>query len=388
MKYIDEHEITNKRVLLRIDANVSLNPNFTIADDQRIKQIIPTIEYLLKRQNKIILVSHLGRPQGREEKYSLRTIAKDLQTHLPSQKITLIPDFLTESKDTFTQQPETEILLLENIRFYQPEEENDVAFAKQLASLADVYVNDAFSVSHRKAASIVAITNYLPSYAGLLMKKEITNIHKVVTHPEKPFVAILGGSKVSTKIHLLKKLCEMTDTILLGGGLANTFLAIDNPIGKSLIEKDAIQTAKDLLNHAQRHSTNIVLPLDVVVSEEKTHHTSQTKRVTDVSESEMILDLGPATLAHYGRYIAIANTIIWNGPVGYFENSSFKEGTDFIYYSITENTAAFSVVGGGETLAAIAKKEYLEKISHISTGGGAMLEYIEKGTLPGIVALQ
>lgn len=313
----------------------------------------------------------------------------DLAAYLPNVTIKLVPDFLSEPQETFTTQSEHEILLLENIRFYKEEGENDIGFAKKLASLADVYVNDAFSVSHRKDASIVGITQLLPAYAGILLKKEIVMLEKAVRNPQKPVVAILGGAKVSTKISLISKLLTIADSVLLGGGLATTLLAAEGyQIGKSLYEKNKLDEAKALIELSRREHTELVLPTDVIVSKEKTHHTSEVKNISQLADDDMILDLGPATLAKFGQHIATAGTIMWNGPVGYFENPTFKEGTDFIYYAITENTAALSVVGGGETLAAISKKEYLEKISHISTGGGAMLEYIENGGLPGITALE
>lgn len=389
MKYIDGNDISNKRVILRVDFNVSLNPNFTIADDVRIRQAIPTIELLLKQKNKIILITHLGRPEGREEKYSLQKVAKDLETYIPGYQVKLISDFLTEPHETFMAQEEQTIILLENIRFYTEEQANDPEFAKKLAALGDIYVNDAFSVSHRADASIVGIPALLPSYAGLLLKKEITMLQKAVDHPEKPVVTILGGSKISSKINLITKLCTIADTVILGGGIANTFLAAQGyKLGKSLVEEKEMETAKKLMALAEKEQTTLLLPHDVVVSEEKTHHTSSIKGLTEINEDERILDLGPATLAQYGQHIATAKTIIWNGPVGYFENPAFRRGTDFTYYAITQNPHAFSVVGGGETLAAIENKEYLDHISHISTGGGAMLEFIENGTLPGIEALK
>lgn len=357
MNYLAEHHIENQRVLLRVDFNVSLRPNHTIADDIRIQQALPTINQLLKDHNKIILVTHLGRPEGRDETYSLKNVAADLQHYLPHTKVNLISDFLSEPQETFAAQTSAEILLLENIRFYKEEGDNDPEFAKKLAALADIYVNDAFSVSHRADASIVGIPPLLPSYAGLLLQKEITMLDKAIKHPEKPVVAILGGSKVSTKIHLITKLLQFADTVLIGGGLANTFLAAQgNEMGKSLYEKDALDQAKKLVSLSEKEHTELVLPTDVVVSQEKTHHTSEIKHADQLSSNDMILDMGPATLAKFGQHIATAHTIIWNGPVGYFENPSFKEGTDFIYYAITENGQALSVVGGGETLAAISKK--------------------------------
>jgi phosphoglycerate kinase len=385
--YIDQVEIRNKRVLMRVDFNVSLTKHRTIEDDVRIQQAIPTLQHLLERNNKLIIVSHLGRPKERDPKYSLDVVAKKLHAYLPHYKITVVPDFLTD-RSAIENQEEHEIILLENIRFYPEEKKNDGEFSKQLASLADVYVNDGFGVSHRNSASVVGVTKLLPSYAGLLMKKEIINISKVIEAPKKPFVAILGGAKISSKIHLIERLIEIADDLILGGGIANTFmLAQGYEIGKSIAETDTVEIAKHLLFHAVQKNTRVIFPSDVVVSASMNGGRTHVCRVDEVPKEKYILDIGPETQAVIGSVIAQAATIIWNGPVGYFENEAFRRGTDFIYYSITENSHAVSIVGGGDTLASISKKEYLEKITHISTGGGAMLEFIEKGSLPGIDAL-
>lgn len=388
MKYIDEVELAHKRILIRVDFNVSLNPNHSISDDARIKQSIPTLEFLLKKQNKLILTAHLGDPKKRNPADSLSRIAKRLQQYLPKYKIILINDFLTQ-KELFTNQKQDEVLLLENIRFYPGEQKNDPQFAKQLAALGEIYVNDAFSVSHRKAASVVGLPKLLPAYGGLLLKKEITAIEYLMKHPKQPFVAIIGGKKISTKIKVIKKLTSVAEHVLLGGGLANTFLAAEGlKTGKSLVSDEDIVLAKELLAHAKREHTNLHIPQDVVVGKSLESDVSTVKKVEDLEPSDEALDIGPETQAAYGTIIAKAKTIVWNGPVGYMENPEFKRGTDFLYYVIAQNTEAISVVGGGDTLAAIAKKEYLDRITHISTGGGAMLEFIENGTLPGIEALK
>lgn len=385
--YIDQVEIRNKRVLMRVDFNVSLTKHRTIEDDVRIQQAIPTLRHLLEHNNKLIIVSHLGRPKERDPKYSLDVVAKKLHAYLPHYTITVVPDFLTD-RSAIENQGEHEIILLENIRFYPEEKKNDEEFTKQLASLADVYVNDGFGVSHRNSASVVGVTQLLPSYAGLLMKKEIINISKVIEAPKKPFVAILGGAKISSKIHLIERLIEIADDLILGGGIANTFmLAQGYEIGKSLAETEDVEVAKRLLFHAVQKNTRVIFPSDVVVSASMNGGRTHVTKVDEVPKDKYILDIGPETQAVIGSVIAQAATIVWNGPVGYFENEAFRRGTDFIYYSITENSHAVSIVGGGDTLAAISKKEYLEKITHISTGGGAMLEFIEKGSLPGIDAL-
>lgn len=390
IKYIDEVEIRNKKTLLRVDFNVTLSPDFKIADDERIRRTLPTIELLLKKKNKLILASHLGEPKEKDEKYSLKYVLSDLQLLLPSFQIVFVEDFLSEEgKRKLNEQKEKEVILLENVRFYPGEKNNDPEFVKQLASLGEVYINDAFSVSHRKDASIISIPKLLPSYGGRLLKKEVEMISKCIHNPQKPYVALIGGAKVSTKIHLLDKLLGLSDTLIVGGGVANTILKVEGyEIGKSVEEEQELEHAKRLIELSKQRNTEILLPVDVVVAKDKEDAQGVVKKVSDVSSDEMILDIGPETEAFYGKRIAEAKTIVWNGPFGYFENPEFRRGNDFVYYSITQNEKAVSVVGGGETLAAISKKEYLDKITHISTGGGAMLEFIEKGTLPGLEALK
>ena len=388
MKYIDEVELSYKKILLRVDFNVSLNPNHSISNDERIRQSIPTIKYLLKRRNKLILVAHLGEPEKRSPADSLIRVAKRLHEYLPHHKVTLVNDFITNPQQLL-EQKEGEILLLENIRFYPGEQANDPAFSKQLAALANIYVNDAFGVSHRKSASVVGVPSLLPCYGGLLLKKEIEMIDKVMNHPKKPLVAIIGGKKITTKIKFITKLTKVADYLLLGGGLANTFLeAQGHHLGNSLVSQEDVSVAKKILHLAEKEGTNILLPADVIVGNSLHSKRSEEKRLSEVDADDQILDIGPETEALFGSVIDKAGTVIWNGPVGYMENPVFKRGTDFLYYAITKNPDVISVVGGGDTLAAIANKDYLDKITHISTGGGAMLEFIEKGTLPGIEALK
>lgn len=388
MKFIDEVALKHKTILLRVDFNVSLNPNHSIADDARIKQSLPTIEYLLKQHNKLILLAHLGEPEKRNAADSLIRVARRLHEYIPQHKILLVDDF-TKDASRLQFQKEDDIIMLENIRFYPGEQANDPEFAKQLAGLGDVYVNDAFSVSHRKAASIVGLPELLPSYGGLLLKKEVTILDKIMKHPQKPFVAIIGGKKITTKIKFINKLTSIADYLLLGGGLANTFLvAQGHKLGDSLVSKEDIAVAEHILNLAKKSNTHFILPKDVVVGRDLDSKMSEVRKVDGISGHEEILDIGPETQADFGAVIERAKTIVWNGPVGYMENPVFKRGTDFLYYAITKNEQATSVIGGGDTLAAIAKKEYLDKITHISTGGGAMLEFIENGTLPGIEALK
>ncbi len=387
--YIDEVEIKNKTILLRVDFDVSLNPDQTIADDVRIQRNLPTIKYLLKNKNRLICVAKLDRPKTRDPKLSLMPVVIRLRKYLPDYKITLVDDFLSSDKQVFEKQTNKEILVLENIRFYPKEKDYSTIFAKQLSSLADIYVNDAFAICHRSDTSVIGPPKFLPSYGGLLLKKELAIIFQVINKPKKPIVAIIGGAKVSTKVGLINKLIKIVDYLIIGGGLANTFIcAQEYEIGNSFCEYEAVQQARKLLSLPKKNRALIVLPVDAVVAETKEDKTSEVVKIERISPNKSIFDIGPETKAKFGAIISKAKTIIWNGPVGYFENSAFRRGTDFIYYSITHNDKAVSIVGGGDTLAAISKKEYLDKITHVSTGGGAMLEFIEKGTLPGIEALK
>lgn len=391
VKYIDENAIQNKRVLLRVDFNVTLNPDFSIADDLRIRQSLPTIQKLLEGKNKLIIVSHLGRPKGRDAKFSLKPVVEDLKKFLPHNQILLINDFRSEEdKLIIKNQPADTVLVLENIRFYEEEKKNEENFASLLAGLADVYVNDAFGVAHRADASIVGVAKKIPSFGGLLLKKEINTINSLITNPQKPVVAIIGGAKISTKINLLGRLMDIADQLIIAGGLANTFFCAEGfDIGASICEYTEVEHARKLLFMASGKHVSLKLPTDVVVDHDTNYHgNGEVKKIKDLQKNDSILDIGPETQAEFAATIMKAKTIIWNGPVGYIENPNFRRGTDFIYYAIAQNQEAISVIGGGDTLAAISKKEYLERITHISTGGGAMLEYIEKGTLPGIEALK
>jgi 3-phosphoglycerate kinase len=390
--YIDEVDIKNKRILLRVDYNVALNDNRSrIANDTRITQSLPTIEYLLKHNNKLILVSHLDRPEKRDPKYSLKIVIGRLKQYLPKFKIKFVEDFLTENEKTFTEQKNDEIILLENIRFYPEEKNGDKKFAQKLAALGDVYVNDAFAVSHRSAASIIGIPQFIPSYGGLLLKKEVEMIGHVIKNPKRPFIVIIGGAKISTKLDLIKRLVMIADYVLVSGSLANVFFCAEKAsIGNSPCEFEMVQKVKHLVAISQQKHAKIIVPTDAIIGNPNDFKTGGIiKRIGEkIPESMSILDIGPETQAKFGLLIAKAKTIIWNGPVGLFENPNYRQGTDFIYYSIAHNSDCTSIVGGGNTLDAISKKEYLDNITHISTGGGAMLEFIENETLPGIEALK
>lgn len=391
IKYIDEVEIRDKKVLLRVDFNVPLTTDGSVAQDLRIKYALPTIERLLKNGNQLILISYLGRPKGRDIGFSLAPVVKRLQELIAGYKIALVDDFLSEpGQKQIASQDKNEILVLENIRFYSEEKENDKNFIKRLAELGQVYVNDAFSVCHREEASVVGIPTLIPGYGGLSLKKEITMLSSVLQDPKKPVVVILGGAKISTKINLISRLMTISDTFLIGGGMATTFLCAHGvQVGKSLYENTALDEARKILALAKEKNTLIVLPQEVVVGDRNDPKSARIfKKLTELTENDTILDIGPNAEAVYRSHITKAETIIWNGPMGYYENPIFAHGTESIFDAITQNTHATSVVGGGDTVAAILDEKHLDKITHISTGGGAMLEYIEKGTLPGIEALK
>ncbi|MCR4264064.1 MAG: phosphoglycerate kinase [Candidatus Roizmanbacteria bacterium] len=364
---LKDQSVMGKKVLLRVDFNVSLTQDHQVADDYRIKCTLPTIQKLLEQNNKIIILAHLGRPKEYDPHFSLKPVQERLQTYVPGYTVVLL-NSPEEIKNHSWQ--EKEILMLENLRFFPGEKKNDPSFAQELASLGDVYVNDAFGNCHRKHASMTGIPKLLPSYAGLLLAKEVEMIERVTQHSERPVVAILGGAKVSTKMGLIEKFLSIADSVLLGGGIANTFLkARGVDIKNSLHEDSMVDLAKKLVTSSEGER-RIVLPEDYRWGEDS------------------ILDIGPETQKKWDAVIRSAKTIIWNGPVGYFEDERFRAGTIAVFDSIIQNTQAVSVVGGGETVSAIIQRQGSDKITHISTGGGAMLEYIEKGSLPGIEALR
>ncbi|MCK4588569.1 phosphoglycerate kinase [Candidatus Woesebacteria bacterium] len=389
-KTIRDIKLEGKRVLLKVDYNVSLLDGFRIGDDTRIKQTLPTIEYLLSKDCTLFFVSHLGRPKGKKQsKYSLKPVAKHLQKIL-DRKVNFIEDYIDGKGIEIARKAKKQsINLLENIRFYSEEEANDPKFAKKLASLAEVFVNDAFGAAHRAHASSVGVTSYLPSVAGFLLEKEVDIINKALTNPKHPFVAIVGGAKAEDKITCIGRLLEKADVLIIGGGVANTFLkAWGYDIGESLVSYEMVELAKKLFWKASRSQTQMLLPTDVVLGHLKRNVHNGVVTPDRIPKDMQALDIGPRTQAEFGAIIAKAKTIIWNGPMGVYENPKFSVGTEFVYHAIAENRSSLSIVGGGDTLAAINKKEYLKAIDHISTGGGAMLEFIEKGTLPAIDALQ
>lgn len=385
IKYIDEVEIINKKVLVRVDYNVSFKKDGSINDDTRIQNSLPTLNLLLKQGNTLILMSHLGKPKGRDVLFSMKPVVNKLQTYFKENSVELVDDFT----QTMPEMKLNTIYVLENTRFYEGEKKNDPEFSKQLAGLAEIYVDDAFGSVHRAHASTVGVAAHLPHYGGLLLKKEVQMIKKVIEAPERPVVAIIAGAKISSKLSLIEKLMDSADTILIGGAMTNNFLkAQGRNIGKGLVEDDFIDEAGAMLLLAETKGKQIVLPVDRRIGSQADEQTVATvKSVDDIEDTDETLDIGPATEKIFTSIISQAKTIIWNGPVGYFENPQFAKGSEAIFKAIIANTHAVSVVGGGDTLSVIKKLPGKEKITHISTGGGAMLELIEKGTLPGLDAL-
>ena len=388
-RMIKDINVLGKRVLVRVDFNVTVGDGFRITDETRIVEALPTIRYLLGSQAKVILASHLGRPKGKvDARYSLKPVVKRLEEHL-GRKVKLIDQFWQKTaKKEILALANGEIVMLENIRFHPGEEKNDRAFAKHLASFADYFVNDAFGTSHRAHASVVGIAEILPAYAGFLLEKEIDMISMALGKPKRPLVIVIGGAKTPEKIRVIDRLLDLADTILLGGAAANTFLrAWGFTTGTSLVDHEMIEMAKVVSWKASHKHCALLLPSDVVVSDAQRKKPPQVVSYDKITANAAIYDIGPNTIKKYVDVIASAGTVIWNGPMGFYEHKRFRTGTDAILESIV-STNALTIVGGGDTLASINRKDLLGHISHLSTGGGAMLEYLEKGTLPGIEIIQ
>lgn len=389
-KSVKDIDVKGKRVIVRVDFNVPLDKaTLSITDDSRIKGALPTIQYLIDNDAKVILMSHLGRPDGKvKEELRLTSVAKRLEKLL-GRKVTKLDDCIGEGveKAVAAMKPK-DVILLENLRFHAEEEENDPAFAKKLASLADIFVNDAFGTCHRAHASTEGITKYLPSVAGFLVNKEIEYFEKATTNPAKPYVAILGGAKVSDKIGVITNLMNKVDAILIGGAMAFTFLKSEGiNIGKSKVEADKIDLAKDILEKAKAKKVRILLPVDHIVADKvDAGAKAETVDGAAIPDGKMGLDIGPKTVAEFEKVLENAKTVIWNGPVGFFEIKPFSKGTEELAEFLT-HTKATTIIGGGDTAAAVYELGLEDKMSHISTGGGASLEYLEGKTLPGIAAL-
>ena len=386
----DLKNLNNKKVLLRLDLNVPLK-NGTIKDETRINKILPTLKFLLKENSKIIIVSHIGRPKGEINlKLSLKPICENLEIKL-NQKIKLVSKDLKKIKNTDLFKDLTEnIIVLENIRFYLEEEKNDLEFSKNLASLADIYINDAFSCSHREHASVVNITKFLPSYPGFQLSSEIEALQKVTSSIESPITCIVGGSKISTKISIIENLIPKFDNIIIVGGMANNILRYKKfYIGKSIYEKDCEKIIKNIFQTAKKYSCSITYPEDVVTGKNFDSE-PVVKELNNIQSDDMILDIGPKTIKKIDSVINSSKTILWNGPAGYFENPSFATGSYEIAKSIVKKykkNSLYSVAGGGDTIAVLNKVNVIEEFNFVSTAGGAFLEYLEGKELPGISAL-
>jgi len=388
-KTVRDLDVAGKKVLVRVDFNVPLNDKGEITDDTRITASLPTIQYLLEQKAAVILMAHLGRPKGQvKPELSLAPVAKHLGKLL-GKKILFAPDCVGEAAQAAASKLKPgHILLLENLRFHKEEEKNDMEFAEKLASLADLYVNDGFGVSHRAHASVEGVTHFLPAAAGFLLEKEIQYVGQAVTNPLHPFVAIIGGAKVSDKIGVISNLLDNVDTLLIGGGMANTFLAAQGyKMGKSLVEEDKLDLAKELLAKAKKNKVNMLLPTDLVMAAAFAPDAEHvTEKVKNLNQAYMALDIGAETSKAYAEALADAKMIVWNGPMGVFEMDAFCKGTEAVAKAVAKSRAT-SIVGGGDSVAAIEKLGLAKRITHISTGGGASLEYLEGKVLPGVAAL-
>ena len=386
----DQENLSQKKVLLRLDLNVPLRNGF-ITDETRIDKIIPIIKFLIKKGSKIIIISHIGRPKGQVNKIlSLKPICKNLEKKL-NKKIHLLEEniFKLKKEDLF-KNLQDQIVFLENIRFYKEEENNDASFAKHLASFAELYVNDAFSCSHRSHASISKITEFLPSYAGLQLETEINALKKVTTKIKKPITCIIGGSKILTKINIIKNLIPKFNNIIIVGGMANNIINYKgHNIGKSIKEVNCEEEIKDIFETSKNHSCDITFPEDVLVGKSVIDN-SKVKELEDIKDDDLILDIGPKTIQKIKDIIKISKTVLWNGPAGYFENPNFANGSYEIAKAIikkNKENSIYSVIGGGDTIALINQLNVIERFNFVSTAGGAFLEYLEGKELPGIRAL-
>lgn len=394
MKTIDNLNFSGKKALIRVDFNVPLDKDFNITDDNRIQGALPTIKKILADGGSVILMSHLGRPkEGPTEKYSLKHVVKHLSTVL-GKEVQFADDCIgAQASEKAAALKNGEVLLLENLRFYKEEEKGDQAFAEKLSKLGDVYVNDAFGTAHRAHASTAIIARFFPNakYFGYLMASELNNAEKVLNNAERPFTAIMGGAKVSDKILLIERLLEKVDNLLIGGGMAYTFAkAQGGKIGKSLVEEDKLDLALSLIEKAKSKGVNLVLPVDSVIADAfAADANTDVAKNDNIKDGWMGLDIGPEAVKQYREVVTNSKTILWNGPMGVFEMAKFENGTKAVAEAVVEATSAgaFSLIGGGDSAAAVAKFGFEEKVSYVSTGGGALLEYMEGKELPGVKAI-
>ena len=386
-KTIEDIDVNGKKVLMRCDFNVPQDENGNITDNRRIVSALPSIKYLIEHNAKVILCSHLGRPKGEfKEKYSLKPIAEEL-SKLLGKEVKLAKDVIGEDAHNLANNlKDGDVMLLENVRFHKEEEANDPEFAKKLADMAEIYVNDAFGTAHRAHASTAGVASYLPAVSGFLIKKELDFMGSALENPERPFVAILGGAKVSDKIGVIENLMEKVDTLIIGGAMAYTFLkATGKNIGNSLCEDEKLELAKNILEKAKQKNVKLMLPVDNI--EAKSTDDEVTKIVEDVEDGYAGFDIGPKTIEMYEKELESAKTVVWNGPLGMFELEKFANGTMSIARKLAE-LDAITIIGGGDSASAIEKAGLSDKMSHISTGGGASLEFLEGKKLPGIEVLE
>lgn len=388
-KIIRDIDVSGKKVLVRCDFNVPQDENGNITDIRRIQGALPTIRYLIDNNAKVILCSHLGRPKGEVKKeFSLLPVQKELSKELGIE-VKLADDIVGKSAKELTKNmKEREVVLLENVRFDKREEANDKELSKELASLADIYVNDAFGTAHRAHSSTAGVSEFLPSVSGFLIEKEIKFLGEALNNPERPFVSIIGGKKVSDKISVINNLLEKVDVLIIGGGMAYTFLKSEGlNIGKSICEEDKIDLAKELIEKAKEKNVKLLLPVDIKVAKEFSNEAeSKVVAVDEIEDEWEGMDIGPKTIEEYKNILESAKTIMWNGPLGVFEFDNFAYGTNKIA-EILANSNAITIIGGGDSAAAIEKAGYADKMTHISTGGGASLEFLEGKKLPGIECL-